>query len=82
MVTQEEFCAILGKALDRVLTVKPDKSIDVDETFSDYGLDSLDQMNMLLEIEDGIGIKIGEVDITIYNTPAKLFHYVFDISKA
>ena len=76
MIRREDFRTALNRALERALTTKPEEFIGDDETFTDYGLDSLDQMNMLLEMEDEIGVEIGDVDIGKYNTLAKLNDYV------
>jgi len=76
MITKENFYQILNKILSRVMTSKPGGSIHIDETFSDYGLDSLDQMNMLLEIEGEIGVSIDDVDTKRYDTPAKLYDFI------
>jgi acyl carrier protein len=45
-----------------------------DQTFAQMGLDSLDLAELIIELEDNIGV---EVDLTpAYNTPAKLAAYI------
>lgn len=38
-----------------------------------YGLDSLDVMNFLLELEIELGVTLGEFDMKEYNSINKLF---------
>lgn len=77
MIHRKEFYTALDSVLTRILTNKPNNSISADETFSEYGMDSLDQMNMLLEIETEVGIEIGDIDVKTHDTPAKLYDYIF-----
>jgi len=45
-----------------------------DQTFTQMGLDSLDLAELIIELEDNMGI---EVDISpTYNTPAKLAEFI------
>ena len=45
-----------------------------DQTFAQMGLDSLDLAELIIELEDNVGV---EVDLTpAYNTPAKLAAYI------
>ncbi len=45
-----------------------------DQTFTSMGLDSLDLAELVLQLEDGLGV---EVDISPkLNTPAKLAEYI------
>lgn len=43
-------------------------TIKDDETFQDYGVDSLDRMNLLLEVEKRLSIELSEVDLEEVNT--------------
>ena len=46
----------------------------VDQTFIEMGLDSLDLAELVMQLEDSLGV---EVDISPkYNTPAKLAKYI------
>ena len=46
----------------------------VDQTFAQMGLDSLDLAELVIELEDNLGI---EVDLSpAYNTPAKLAEFI------
>lgn len=76
MITLDNFMKSLMIAIEKSVTTKPDMSIGENETFSDYGLDSLDQMNMLLELEEEININVEDIDISVYETPAKLNEYI------
>jgi acyl carrier protein len=76
MISKEAFREALESTLKKILTNKPNQSIGANEAFSDYGMDSLDQMNMLLEIEDVVEMELGDVDLKEYNTPSKLFGYI------
>ena len=76
MISKKLFREALDKTIDKVLTSKQDQSIGDDEKFSDYGMDSLDQMNLLLELEDILGVTLGEIDLNEYDTPDKLREYV------
>jgi len=81
MITKENFYQMLNKILSRVMTSKSGDSIHIDESFSDYGLDSLDQMNMLLEIEVEIGVSIDDVDTKRYDTPEKLCDFIMTLPQ-
>jgi Phosphopantetheine attachment site. len=48
-------------------------SIAWDEPFALYGLDSLDVMNTLLELESKTGISFDDIDLAQYNSIEKLF---------
>lgn len=37
--------------------------VDADKTLEDLGLDSLDTATVIMEVEDALNVKIGEVDI-------------------
>lgn len=76
MISKEVFWKALETTLKKILTNEPSQSIEVNETFFDYGMDSLDQMNMLLGIEDVLEMELGDVDLREYNTPAKLIGYI------
>jgi acyl carrier protein len=41
----------------------PDIAVGPDQSFSTFGLDSLDVMNLVLEVESALGINLGEFDI-------------------
>ncbi|WP_398470569.1 phosphopantetheine-binding protein [Tardiphaga sp.] len=41
----------------------PSMTVDVGQSFGALGLDSLDVMNMVLEVESTLGINFGEIDI-------------------
>lgn len=51
-------------------------AIKDDETFEDYGVDSLDRMNLLLELEQKLGMELGELDLEKVNTINLLFEHI------
>ena len=64
-------------AINKVLTDTPDRPIKDNEKFSDYGLDSLDVMSLFLQLDEDLGIQIGEeIDPEEYNTLDKIFNYI------
>jgi acyl carrier protein len=67
MVSKEEFRRAVIEGVKRVRDLE---SIDVrdDESFADVGLDSLDGMNLVLEVESTLGIDLGEFDLKEANT--------------
>lgn len=52
----------------REITKKDEITIKDDEKFSEYGIDSLDQMNLLLEVEKRLGIELGDIDLEQTNS--------------
>lgn len=62
MFSKDQFRDAVIAGLKRVLDVE---SIEVrdDENFSDVGIDSLDGMNLVLEVESILGIDLGEFDL-------------------
>lgn len=62
MFSKDEFRNAVIEGLKRVRDVSDIKIRD-DESFSDVGLDSLDGMNLVLEVETLLGINLGEFDL-------------------
>ena len=60
------------RAVNETLGKTEDVTIADGETFADYGLDSLDQMNLLIELEQSLGVELEGVDMTAINSIAKL----------
>lgn len=46
------------------------------EKFEDAGLDSLDRMNLLLELEERTGLDLGELDLGVQNTLEVLYQAI------
>jgi len=63
MFSKDEFRSAVIEGLKRVRDVSEIKIRD-DESFSDVGLDSLDGMNLVLEVETLLGINLGEFDLS------------------
>ena len=41
----------------------PDATVGADQSFGTLGLDSLDVMNLVLEVESAMGVNFGEIDV-------------------
>jgi acyl carrier protein len=71
-----EFRAIV---IDSIMTVTDMDSVEIrdDEDFTDYGIDSLDNMNLQLEIEKRLGHPFAEdFDMLQHNSIDQLFEYI------
>lgn len=62
MFSKDDFRNAVIEGLKRVRKMK-DISVRDDESFSDIGLDSLDGMDLVLEVEAILGINLGEFDL-------------------
>lgn len=60
----------------RVVLKKEIITIGDDETFGNYGVDSLDQMGMLLEVEKRLKVDLGEVDLSKFTTINLLYRFI------
>jgi acyl carrier protein len=67
MFSKDQFRDAVIEGIKRVRDVSELKIRD-DESFSDVGLDSLDGMNLVLEVETILGINLGEFDLKGANT--------------
>jgi acyl carrier protein len=67
MISHEEFKAAIIEGIRRVKSMDT-VSIGDDETFTAAGLDSLDSMNLVLEVEAITGLNFGEFDLSDANT--------------
>lgn len=63
MFSKDEFRNAVIEGLKRVRDVSEIRIRD-DENFSDVGLDSLDGMNLVLEVETLLDINLGEFDLS------------------
>lgn len=71
-MTKDEFKGAVIEGIKRVKGI--DKvSIADDETFTEAGLDSLDSMNLVLEIEGLTGLNFGEFNLSDANTINELY---------
>lgn len=59
MIPLDEFHTVVVDAL-KVVQKSDDISLAVDESFADFGLDSLDSMSLLLELEKRLSIEFDE----------------------
>lgn len=75
MFTKEDVRKVIYEGIKKV---KGNNKITIedDETFADYGLDSLDQMNLLLEMEMPLGVKIDDLDLDKSNTINSIHDFV------
>lgn len=67
MLLKENVRSHFYNALKKI-TQSVEITIDDDEKFDDYGLDSLDRMNLLLEMEELTECDLGELDLNNTNT--------------
>ena len=67
MTSKEEFKAAVIEGIKRVKSMDSIQIRD-DEEFSHAGLDSLDSMNLVLEVEAITGLNFGEFDLSDANT--------------
>ncbi|MDU9048183.1 MAG: acyl carrier protein [Candidatus Electrothrix sp. Rat3] len=67
MLSKEEIRHHFHDAIKKIAETE-EVTIADDEIFDDYGLDSLDQMNLLLEMEERVGHDLGELDLSVHNT--------------
>jgi len=67
MTSKDEFRAAVIEGIKRVKSMDSVAIAD-DEQFSDAGLDSLDSMNLVLEVEAITGLNFGEFDLSDANT--------------
>ena len=67
MFTKEDVRKVVYEGIRKV-TGNNEITIGDDESFADYGLDSLDQMSLLLEMEMPLGVKIDDLDLDKSNT--------------
>lgn len=67
MTSKDEFRAAVIEGIKRVKSVDT-VAISDDEQFTDAGLDSLDSMNLVLEVEAITGLNFGEFDLNDANT--------------
>lgn len=66
-MTKAEFRAAIIEGIKRVKGVDS-VTIGDDETFTEAGLDSLDSMNLVLEVEGLTGLNFGEFNLSDANT--------------
>ena len=75
MLDKDEFKVNVISAIKSV-TNRSEVTIGDDETFEEYGIDSLDRMNLVLEIEKIVGKELGDLDLEKVSTIHLLFDYV------
>lgn len=67
MISKDEFRKAVIQGIKQVREVD-DVEIRDDEDFGNVGLDSLDGMNLVLEVEAITGLDFGELDLNEANT--------------
>ncbi|HEX7341279.1 MAG TPA: acyl carrier protein [Rhodanobacteraceae bacterium] len=67
MIPKDEFRLAVIEGIKRVKSVD-DIDIGNDEHFSNAGLDSLDSMDLVLQVESITGLDFGEFDLSDANT--------------
>jgi acyl carrier protein len=63
MFTLDEFREAVKAGIKKVLKKKDEVEIGDDDSFEDYGLDSLAGISLVLEVESYLDIDLGEFDI-------------------
>lgn len=73
MIPLDEFHAVVADAL-KVVKKSDAVSMAVDDSFADLGLDSLDSMSLLLELEKRLSIEFDEdFDLFEHDSVARLY---------
>lgn len=67
MISKDEFRTAVIEGIRRVKSIDQ-VAITDSETFTQAGLDSLDSMNLVLEVENITGLNFGEFDLSDANT--------------
>lgn len=81
MIAWDEFKTMAIEAL-REVQETDEVTLGDDEDFVQHGLDSLDRVNFLVQLESSLGKDLGEVDLTKVNTLKKLHAHVVEKSAA
>jgi acyl carrier protein len=74
-VSREEVRQAVYDGLKVVLNTE-NITIGDDETFTNYGIDSLDQMNLILELEKRLKISLEDIEMEKTNTIAAIHDFV------
>lgn len=76
MVPLDELHAVVLESF-KVVKKNDEISLDIDDSFDDYGLDSLDIMSVLLEIEKHLSIEFDEeFDLLEHDSVRKLYTFL------
>lgn len=67
MISKDEFRTAVIRGIKTVMSVD-EVEIRDDEEFGNAGLDSLDGMNLVLEVESLTGLNFGELDLNDANS--------------
>ena len=67
MFSKEDIKKAVHDGLKEIMN-KYEITIKDNETFQDYGVDSLDRMNLLLEVEKRLSVELSEIDLEEVNT--------------
>jgi acyl carrier protein len=81
MFTLDEFRDAVKQGIKK-LTHADDVVIADDEDFADYGLDSLQGISLVLEVETTLDIDLGEFDIEDANTITLFFEKAKGVVEA
>lgn len=76
MLPLDEFHAVVIECL-KVVKKSEDIALTVDDSFSDFGIDSLDSMSLMLEIEKRLSIEFDEeFELSDYDSVRKLHEFL------
>lgn len=81
MISNDEFRNAVVEGIKRVKSIDSVTIAD-DETFSDAGLDSLDSMNLVLEVEAITGLNFGEFDLNDANTIDEFYRKAEELERS
>ena len=81
MFTLDEFRDAVKQGIQK-LTHADEVVIADDEDFADYGLDSLQGISLVLEVETSLDIDLGEFDIEDANTIMLFFNKAKSVVEA
>ncbi|MDG2273353.1 MAG: acyl carrier protein [Halioglobus sp.] len=81
MFTLDDFRDAVKQGIKK-LTRTEEVVIGDEEDFSDYGLDSLQGISLVLEVETSLGVDLGEFDIEDANTIVLFFNKAKSVVEA
>lgn len=79
MISKDEFRKAVIEGI-KTVTEKDSVEIRDDEDFNSVGLDSLDGMNLVLEVEARTGIDFGELDLAEANSIDAFYQKACELS--
>ena len=76
MIPLDEFHAVVVESI-KVIQKSDDIALAADDSFADFGLDSLDSMSLMLELEKRLPIEFDEeFELSEYDSINKLYAFL------